>query len=188
MESISALSSAKPAGGAAETREERLELLLAECSERAVRIAWRLVGGDAALAEDIAQDAFIRAHQGLGRFRGDAELGSWFYRIVVNEALRHHRRERTRKRVLAFMGADSGSEIEAEPRSDPPLQRRMADALGALTPGERAAVVLVHLEQFTVNETAEFLGKRPGTVKSQLHRGLRKLRASLADVWEATLS
>lgn len=186
MESTSALESRSAAGAPVKTREERLEALLAAHSERAVRIAWRLVGGDAALAEDIAQDAFIRAYQGLGRFRGDADLGSWFYRIVVNEALRYHRRERTRKRVLAFIGSEPGLDTEA--RSDPPLQRRMKEALDALPAGERSAVVLVHLEQFTVAETAGLLGKRPGTVKSQLHRGLRKLRASLADVWEAPSS
>ena len=62
--------------------ESDLELQFAEFvathRERARRLAWRLVGGDAAAAEDVAQEAFVRAWMGLGRFRGEASLGTWF--------------------------------------------------------------------------------------------------------------
>jgi RNA polymerase sigma-70 factor (ECF subfamily) len=67
-------------------------------------------------------------------------------------------------------------------RSRSGLGRRIAEALGRLTRRQREAFILVHLEGFTVRESAELLGKPTGTVKSHLHRALRKLRAELADL------
>lgn len=65
--------------------------------ERARRLAWRLVGGDDAAADDVAQDAFVRAWLGLARFRGEASLGTWFYRILVRQAAQHRRWRRLRE-------------------------------------------------------------------------------------------
>ena len=63
--------------------EQRFAELVAAHRDRALRLAWRLVGGDDAAAEDVAQDAFVRAWRGLPRFRGEASLATWLYRIVV---------------------------------------------------------------------------------------------------------
>ena len=66
--------------------ERRFAELVATHRDRALRLAWRLVGGDAAAAEDVTQEAFVRAWRGLPRFRGEAQLSTWLYRIVVHQA------------------------------------------------------------------------------------------------------
>ncbi|MDX2166714.1 MAG: RNA polymerase sigma factor [Deltaproteobacteria bacterium] len=154
--------------------------------ERAVRMAWRLLGGDAAAAEDVAQEAFLKAHRGLGDFRDDASLSTWFYRILVNEARSYRRWRGVRQRWTAIWQPD-------EPQFDPPaptvegdpiLRRRLAAALERLPRGQREVFVLVHLEGFTLEQTAAQLGKALGTVKAHLHRALHHLRADLQDVDE----
>ena len=151
--------------------------------QRAVSLAWRLCGGDRAAAEDVAQDAFLRAHRALPRFRADASLATWFYRILVRQAHNHRRWRR-----LARLFSDTPVEELPDPRGaaapDVALQRRIAAALDRLSRGQREAFVLVHLEEFTVAEAAETLGKAPGTVKSHLHRALTALRVQLADLVE----
>ena len=158
-----------------------VELLLASHAEKAIRIAQRILRGDRATAENIAQDAFARAFVALPRFRGEAEVSTWLHSIVVNESLRRLRRKRVRDR---FRALSRPPEPEPPMTSDPGLRRRLAVALDRLTDRERAVFVLVHLEGHSTAQTAELLGKRQGTVKSQLHRALVKLRRELSDCWE----
>ncbi len=163
-------------------RLERFRAFASEFQEPAVRLAWRLLGGDRAAAEDVAQEAFLRAYRGLAGFRGEASLRTWFHRILVREVHRHRRWQAVRK----IWATSSTSEIELpDPRGrtgDPQLRDRLLAALGRLSPRQREAVVLVHLEQLTVNETAEVLGTAPGTIKTHVHRGLKALREELADL------
>lgn len=149
--------------------------------ERAVRLAWRLVDGDDAAAEDVAQDAFVRAYQALAGFREESSLGTWFYRILVRQAASHRRWRRLRER-WGGLGTPEAADPSPAAAGDPALRARIRDALGALPRGQREALVLVHLEGFTVTETAAILGKAPGTVKSHLHRALRALRRTLGDL------
>ena len=72
-------------------REARFCSFVASHRERAVRLAWRLIGGDEAAAEDVAQDAFVRAYRALPRFREEASLSTWFYRILVRQAQSYRR-------------------------------------------------------------------------------------------------
>ncbi len=162
-------------------REARFRSFVAAHRQKAVGLAWRLVGGDHEAAEDVAQEAFARAWRALPRFREEAKLSTWFYRIVVRQAANHRRREGLRRRVRALTGREPAAETV---RRDAPLQRRIAAALDQLSAGQREAFVLVHLEGFTVVEAAATLGKAEGTVKSHLHRALRSMRGSLADLWE----
>lgn len=151
--------------------------------ERALRLAFRLLGGDQATAEDVVQNAFLRAHRALGGFRGDASVDTWFYRILVNEVERQRRWSALRR----VFGADPESApppVDPRPARDPGLRRRIAAALERLSAGQREAFVLVHLEELTVNEAALVLGKAAGTVKSHLHRALAALRAELRDLSE----
>ena len=162
----------------------RAEEFVAFCEkrrERALRLAFRLLGGDQATAEDVVQNAFLRAHRALGSFRGDASLDTWFYRILVNEVQRQRRWSALRR----LFGADPESApppVDPRPTRDPGLRRRIATALEHLSAGQREVFVLVHLEELTVNEAAEVLGKAVGTVKSHLHRALTALRSELADL------
>ena len=161
--------------------EQEFAALLETHRERALRLAWRLVGGDDAAAQDVTQEAFIRAWHGLGRFRGDAKLSTWLYRIVVRQAANHRRWRGVRER-WGGLYPEEAPDPRPRPHGDPGLRRRIATALGSLSRGQREAFVLVHLEGFTVNEAAEVLGKAPGTIKSHLHRALAKLRLELGDL------
>jgi len=154
--------------------------------ERARRLAWRLVGGDEAAAEDIVQEAFAKAYRNLGKFRGEARLESWLYRIVVNEAHNYRRWRRVRE-VWATVRAEETADPATRGPGDPKLQERISKALETLSPMQREAFVLVHWERFTVREAAAVLGKSEGTVKTHLHRALQKLRSELADLREEAL-
>ncbi|MEZ4468121.1 MAG: RNA polymerase sigma factor [bacterium] len=161
--------------------EARLAAFVSTHRARAVSLAWRLVGGEAAAAEDVAQEAFVQAWRALPGFRDEAQLSTWFYRILVREASAWRRRAR----VGQLWTQLTGGEV-ATPRAsvDAGLQRRILAALDGLSRGQREAFVLVHLEGFTAAEAAEVLGMSPGTLKSHLHRALVKLRAELADLRE----
>lgn len=160
--------------------DERFRAFVASHRERAVRLAWRLVGGDAAAAEDVAQDAFVRAHQALARFRGSSSLATWFYRILVRQASSHRRWRAVRARWAG--GTETDAPAPAATEGDPALRRRIARALDALTRRQREAFILVHLDGFTVREAAEILHTPTGTLKSHLHRALVKLREELSDL------
>ena len=162
-------------------RERAFEAFVAEHRDRAVRIAWRLLGGDQAAAEDVAQEAFVRAHRALGGFRGDARLATWFHRILLNEVARYQRWRWVRQRFAGEMPADP-PELDAARPGDPGLRARVARALEKLPRGQREAFVLVHLEGLTIQESALATGRALGTLKSHLHRALRALRAELADL------
>jgi RNA polymerase sigma-70 factor (ECF subfamily) len=166
-------------GGACEPA--RLDALVAAHGERAVRLALRFVRGDRAAAEDIAQEALAKAWRALPRFRGEAELATWLYRVVVNEALSQLRRQRVRDKLIALLGPERPA---SAPQSDPSLRARIEAALGTLSANERAVFTLVHLEGFTLEEAARIRERALGTIKSQLHRALTKLRRELANCWE----
>jgi RNA polymerase sigma factor (sigma-70 family) len=144
------------------------------------RIAFRTafaVCGDAADAEDAAQEAFVKAYTSLRRFRRGAPWRPWLLRIVANEA-RNRRRAAGRRAHLALRAA------RAEPLATAAapgahLHGELLDALGRLEPAQREVVVLRHLLDLPEAECAEVLGCRKGTVKSRLSRALAKLRAEL---------
>jgi len=163
--------------------EQRFRLFVASHRERARRLAWRLVGGDDAAAEDVIQDAFIKAYRALGRFREEASLATWFYRIVVHQAHDYCRWRTVRETWSALWYGKLPSSSEQE-SGDPLLRRRIANALAQLSHNQREAFVLVHLEGFSVREAAACMDKPEGTVKSHLHRALLTLRSELADLAE----
>ena len=162
-------------------RAQDFAAFVAAHRDRAVGLAWRLVGGDAAAAEDVAQEAFLKAHRGLSKFREDAKLSTWFYRILVNEAQRYLRWRWVRQRSAGEM-PEHPADPRPEPIGDPVLRDRVARAVGALPRGQREAFVLVHLEGFTISEAAAITGRALGTIKSHLHRATGKLREALADL------
>lgn len=157
------------------------ETFVATHRDRAIGLAWRLLGGDGSAAEDVAQEAFVRAHRALGGFRGEAELSTWFYRILVNEVRRHRRWRWVRERVAGEMPEEVG-DPELAPPGDPALRGRVTAAIAGLSNGQREAFLLVHAQGFTVREAANITGRAEGTIKSHLHRALRSLRARLDDL------
>jgi len=162
-------------------REARFAAFVAEHRDRAVGLAWRLLSGDATAAEDVAQEAFVRAYRALGGFREEAKLSTWFYRILVNEAQRHRRWRFLRDRRSQELH-EAPLDPAAPEDGDPALRARIARALDRLPRGQREVFVLVHLEGFTLREAADVTGRAIGTIKSHLHRGLQALRKELSDL------
>lgn len=167
------------------TREQRFDAFVAEHRDRAVALAWRLLGGDRAAAEDVAQQAFVRAWRGLDGFRGDAKLSTWFHRILVRQ-VRSHQRWHGVRHKLGLLSHDGEVPVMPvhEPTPDGGMQNRIAQAMKTLSAGQREAFTCIHLEGLTIEETAEVLGRAPGTIKSHLHRALKKLRSELEDLRE----
>lgn len=162
-------------------RARDFDAFVAAHRDRAVGLAFRLIGGDAAAAEDIAQEAFLRAHRGLDGFREEAKMSTWFHRILVNEAQRHLRWRWVRQRFAGAM-PDEPRDPQPAAAGDPALRDRVARAVASLPRGQREAFALVHLEGFTVREAADITGRAIGTIKSHLHRALAHLREALADL------
>ncbi len=152
-----------------------------------LRIARRLMG-DPEKAKDLAQDALLKAHQNLEGFRWDCSLKTWVLRITVNEGIKRLRRRRLKQRVTGWISSDSGSQAPAGyglSRAPSPekvaglrQQVRMLDGvLSKLPARQRTVLVLRYLEGMSVAQIAETIGVGPGTVKTHLVRGLRRVRA-----------
>jgi RNA polymerase sigma-70 factor (ECF subfamily) len=165
--------------------EQRFRLFVGSHRDQARRLAWRLVGGDDAAAEDVTQEAFFKAYRALDRFREEASLATWFYRIVMRQAYDYCRWRTVRQTWNAFWNGRTPDPASQE-LGDPLLRQRIAKALAQLSRSQREAFVLVHLEGFSVREAEAVMEKPEGTVKSHLHRALRSLRSELADLAEAT--
>jgi RNA polymerase sigma-70 factor (ECF subfamily) len=164
-------------------REVRFSAFVYSHRERARRLAWRLIGGDEAAADDVTQDALVKAYQALSSFREDSSLATWFYRILVRQA-QNYRRWRAVRELWHGVAEVEPAAPSTDNLGDPGLRRRITKALDRLSRRQREAFILVHLEGFTVQECAELLGKPAGTVKSHLHRALVLLRHELADLQE----
>jgi RNA polymerase sigma-70 factor (ECF subfamily) len=144
----------------------------------------RIVGAQD--AEELTQDVFLRAFRGLEKFRGDAQLSTWMYRLAVNAALSHATRAQSRARrnaseeeLLQVPAPDGESSPGA---SDPRLRERLTAALAELPAGYRAVLVLHDVEGLQHDEIAEILGCRVGTSKSQLHKARAQMRQKLREV------
>ena len=147
--------------------------------ERVFRDHWqRLLGvarrmlGDQADAEDAVQTTFIRLHRSIGRFRGEAGIGSYLMRILINVC---HDMLRARKRRLDLRPA------EPAPGPGPDLRLQLEEAILSLPERMRACFVLYAVEGFPQKEIAEMLEIREGTVKAQIFQAKERLRALLTD-------
>ena len=154
--------------------------------QRLYRIARGVVRNDSE-AEDIVQEAYVRAFAHLESFRGDASLGTWLSRIVINEALG---RLRKRRRTVALPENPQAEIIRfpLNPSDDP--ERTMAQrqilqlverATDSLPDVYRMVFVARVIEGLSIEETSELLGVRPQTVKTRLHRARALLRKALDD-------
>lgn len=142
------------------------------------------------LADDVTQDAFLRAYDALDTFRNEEGRGfkSWLLRIAANRALDVIRYEGRRPASSLDAALDNeDSSWEPETRTDHPvdlaeqaaLQRHLETALGELPEDQRFAVILFDVEGYSYEEIAEISGVAVGTVKSRLHRGRGRLREIL---------
>ncbi len=137
----------------------------------------RRIAGDDELAEDYAQEAWIRAIRALPSFRGDSRFSTWLHRIAVNAALQALRKSETRRKREGPFPA----EVPVGPRGgDTLLQRKLEEALDNLPEGMRQVLILHDVEGYTHEEIGDALGVTPGTSKSQLFKARAKMRNMLS--------
>ena len=151
-----------------------LEQLFRQHWPRAYRSAL-LVVGDAAAAEDIAQEAFLAAVRALDRFDRRRPFGPWLHRIVVNRAIDWSRARTLRREI----GGAAAPEPAAPSREGGGRADDLAAALSELGAEQRAVIVLRYLLDYTPGEIAELLELPRGTVNSRLRRGLDRLEEAL---------
>src|SRR5438477_9379521 len=157
---------------AREGERTAIEALYQKYSPRVYAVVRRLAGEDA-LAEDWAQEAWVRAIRALPKFRGDAQFSTWLHRIAVNIAL-HGQRWRARR---AGREEDLPVSVPSSAgQSHTLLKVRMERALAALPERMRQVIVLHDVEGHTHEEIAEMLGIMPGTSKSQLFKARAHMR------------
>ncbi len=126
--------------------------------------------GDSQLSDDLAQDTFVKAYVGIGKFVGRSSFKTWLFRIAYNVFLDHTRSMRPTADI------DSGATLKTSGGStDESLKMDLYAALTLLTPDERTCVTLQLTDGYKINQIAEITGIKANTVKSHLARGKGKL-------------
>lgn len=164
------------------------EQLMQANSAAVYRHALRMVGNTAD-AEDLTQEAFLRLHRSLARFRGDARVATWLYRTVSRLAIDQLRKEKL-KRAFFFTGRKDDlieqveQAVDTAPSAQTQLlqreqQQEVLKVMQHLSPRQRAVFSLRHFEERPLKEIAEILELELGTVKTHLHRATCLLREEL---------
>lgn len=157
------------------------EELVRENADRLYAVILRF-SADADAAEEVTQEAFLRAWRGISRFKGDSRFFTWLYRIGINEAKRRAARE-----------PDPHASLDEGPAPDPPdwrdapqerlersdLRAALERAIGGLPPDQRAPLILRDIEGLSTEESAEILGLGEAAFKSRLHRARLAVRRAV---------
>ncbi len=145
-------------------------------------------------AEDLAQEAFVKAFRGIGRFEGRSSFYTWLYSIAFNLVISYRRKTGSARHLnplsLNHGGGDDGPGLEAQDASEGPdaqaqrgeTRQRIEAAIAELDAEHRAVIVMRDIEGFDYETIAEVLGCPQGTVKSRLHRARLALREMLKDL------
>ena len=139
--------------------------------------------GNAHEAEEVTQEAFLRAWRGLHRFEGRSEFSTWIYRIGVNEA---KRRLETRRPTTSL--EDSGIDVmdtrqsPAQRAEQADLERALEHAIGELPADHRLPLILRDIEGLSTSEAAKVMDLKEGAFKSRLHRARIAVREAVADL------
>lgn len=173
--------------------EGDFEPLFRQHGARIFALSVRLCGNTTD-GEDLAQETFVTAYRRIGQFRGEADFGSWVYRICVNlwkNRVRYEKRRSFWKHISIF-GNDQGEDdprpldiAAPKDRTDAPVEmaerRRMVqEAMAGLDPHERATLALREMEDKSYEEIADLLDLPLGTVKSRIARARATLKERLA--------
>jgi RNA polymerase sigma-70 factor (ECF subfamily) len=162
---------------AREGDEEAFATIVQVYDRRLRGLAYRVLG-DANRMDDALQEAYVRAFRALPRFRGDAKLSTWLFRITYNACLD----ELAKANKVSHLPLDvlvEQASAAPEPGETLGLRDELAAALMALTPEERATLVLVDAEGFDYSAAAKILDVPVGTVASRLNRARASLRTTL---------
>jgi RNA polymerase sigma-70 factor (ECF subfamily) len=152
------------------------------------------------MTDDVVQEAFIKAHRDIKRFEGNSQLGTWLYRIAINQALDTIRKKQRTERWLSFLSPLADEENRPTmPEGQVPavaslglenadLRESIFEAMGELSAEHRAVVQLRLVDEMSLEETARLLRCKPGTVNSRLHYACEHLRRKLAKLKKTTES
>lgn len=177
----------------ASARQDRSEFdeLVRRCHRQAYNIAYRMMGNHAD-AEDLTQEAFLRAYRFFDRYNRSMPFENWLYRIISNvfiDELRKRPKAKCQSLDQPLMSAGGDTEIKLEIpdfTSDPEammleteLDEPLQKALGTLPPDFRKTVILADVEGLSYEDISEAMGCSLGTVRSRLHRGRKMLRSRL---------
>ncbi len=174
------------------------EELVNRYQRKTYAIAYHMCSEDGEEAQDLTQEAFLRAFRSLGKFRGDSSFYTWFYRIVVNVCLDSRRRSRRWKLIFSpwrqvQRGKGSPGEVpEEQPDmrddinpvsalSGKQFAREIKKSLNSLPERQRLVFQLKVLHGMSIREIAQVIGTAEGTVKSHLFRATRFLREELKE-------
>ncbi|MGH9470890.1 MAG: sigma-70 family RNA polymerase sigma factor [Terriglobia bacterium] len=173
---------------------EAFEELVNRYEKKIYRLALRLTGNQQD-AEDVLQEAFLKAFEHLADFRQDSRFYTWIVRIAVNEGLMKLRKRRSdRSEPLEAVVDDEGQVMPREFRDWKPnpeqlmgqeeIERILMNAAQDLSPGLRAVFFLRDVEELSTEETAEALGLTTGAVKARLFRARMQLREELSKIFK----
>jgi RNA polymerase sigma-70 factor, ECF subfamily len=172
---------------------QAFDSLVRQYDQAVLRLALHLTGSEQD-AQDVHQEAFLKAYRYIGNFRFECSFYTWLYRIVTNLCLDHLRRRKSRREDQAVMIDASGEQIDllsnvSDDRSmanpDRELERKFLGekikaALDTLTPRERMVFELKHYQGLKLRTIGEMLNTTEETAKNTLFRATKKLRANLA--------
>jgi RNA polymerase sigma-70 factor (ECF subfamily) len=155
------------------------EELYQQHARRLYNLALRMLGSTAD-AEDVVQDVFLLAHRRLDSFRGESSLGTWLYRLAMNQCLDRLRSRAARDSQMTDSFDEAGLSWQPTARAETPVARMdLKAAIARLADGARAVFVLHDVEGLEHREIARALGISEGTSKSQLHKARLRLRQLL---------
>ena len=163
---------------------DAFELLVRRYQEAAFRTAYLIVRNEAE-AQDVAQEAFVRAYRSLGRFDASQPFRPWLLRIVTNLAINSTRSAR-RRTAMSERYRDRPGEPRAAPSAEAAAERgevarRVWEAVAELRPDDQTLLYLRYFLDAPEQEAAAAIGRPAGTVKSRLHRALRRLRGVIEE-------
>jgi RNA polymerase sigma-70 factor (ECF subfamily) len=171
---------------------EAYRVLVERHSGYVYRLAYRMTGNSHD-AEEVVQEAFLRAYQKLQQFAGTANFGTWVYRIAANYAIDRLRQKKNQdaRREVSSPAAEGDTEIDPLEKlqdtapsperlaGSAQLAEKMKEALEALTPAERTAIVMRHWDGCGIEEIATVLKSNSSAAKNTVFRAVQKLRSAL---------
>lgn len=167
---------------------DAFRVLVERHSRTLFRLAFRMTGNEQD-AEEVVQEAFLRAYRRLDRFESRANFGTWVYRIAVNCSLDLLRRRKPQEELRAPDDRDTGEEAVLEIATTDPMPDRLAlsgeigeqvnIALAKLSPMERAAFMMRHDQGMSIEEIGRVLGTSMNATKNSVFRAVQKLRQEL---------
>ena len=174
--------------------KEAYKVLMARYTQIVFRVAYRITGNESD-AEEAVQEVFLRGYQSLATFQGRSSMGTWFYRIAANCALEvvGKRRPEAQSRIAEENDPELSQVQLADIKAGPDrlllsreIEARQQAAMSELTPTERTAFVLRHMEDRSTEEIATALDIAPNAAKQAVFRAVQKLRRQLAPLWVNT--